>query len=278
MFHGGGASGCCEDEMEAERAAYQEHLRRQKKEKAAQNKAVHSDASVAMQAEHRKMQQQERERQAERVEAERRENAESTLLVGSSYGLPPELSSQILDRVGSVLTGNVGSNRRNSGGQLGQGYGDARFTRTFRYAGTQQVVVAHPTSPRTHAPTHLHPRTHAPTHPRTRAPTHPRTHVPTRAGVERDCRSQRVRAFVCGAGWTSPAGVTASGTPTGADRGGARAPREAAAGRGGLRAAGRQVRCARAPPLPREPPLHTARLRKTARARPSPHLHSLAGM
>ena len=252
MFHGGGASGCCEDEMEAERAAYQEHLRRQKKEKAAQNKAVHSDASVAMQAEHRKMQQQERERQAERVEAERRENAESTLLVGSSYGLPPELSSQILDRVGSVLTGNVGSNRRNSGGQLGQGYGDARFTRTFRYAGTQQVVVAHPTSPRTHAP--------------------------TRAGVERDCRSQRVRAFVCGAGWTSPAGVTASGTPTGADRGGARAPREAAAGRGGLRAAGRQVRCARAPPLPREPPLHTARLRKTARARPSPHLHSLAGM
>ena len=167
MFHGGGASGCCEDEMEAERAAYQEHLRRQKKEKAAQNKAVHSDASVAMQAEHRKMQQQERERQAERVEAERRENAESTLLVGSSYGLPPELPSQILDRVGSVLTGNVGSNRRNSGGQLGQGYGDARFTRTFRYAGTQQVVVAHPTSPRTHAPTHLHPRTHAPTHPRT---------------------------------------------------------------------------------------------------------------
>ena len=89
--------------MEAERAAYQEHLRRQKKEKAAENEAVHSDASVAMQAEHRKMQQQERERQAERVEAERRENAESTLLVGSSYGLPPELSSQILDRVGSVL-------------------------------------------------------------------------------------------------------------------------------------------------------------------------------
>ena len=176
MFHGGGASGCCEDAMEAERAAYQEHLRRQKKEKAAENEAVHSDASVAMQAEHRKMQQQERERQAERVEAERRENAESTLLVGSSYGLPPELSSQILDRVGSVLTGNVGSNRRNSGGQLGQGYGDARFTRTFRYAGTQQVVVAHPTSPR--------------------------THTPTRAGVERDCRSQRARAFVCGAGWT----------------------------------------------------------------------------
>ena len=43
--------------------------------------------------------------------------------------------------MGSVLDGNLGAARRNSGGSLGHGGGDPRFTRTFRYSGTQQGLT-----------------------------------------------------------------------------------------------------------------------------------------
>ena len=48
---------------------------------------------------------------------------------------------EILSRVGSVLDGDVGTARRNSIGSLGQGSGDPRSTRTFRYSGTQQGLT-----------------------------------------------------------------------------------------------------------------------------------------
>ena len=50
-------------------------------------------------------------------------------------------SQEILSRVGSVLDGDVGAARRNSVGSLGQGGGDPRSTRTFRYSGTQQGLT-----------------------------------------------------------------------------------------------------------------------------------------
>jgi len=50
-------------------------------------------------------------------------------------------SQEILSRVGSVLDGDVGAARRNSVGSLGQGGGDPRSTRTFRYSGTQRGLT-----------------------------------------------------------------------------------------------------------------------------------------
>ena len=90
LFHGGGSSGYCEDEMEKEKAAYAEHLRRRKKEAVAEGE--HKDASAAMVNEHRNMRENERQAGAARVEAERQENKESASLVGKQFGLPPELS------------------------------------------------------------------------------------------------------------------------------------------------------------------------------------------
>lgn len=90
LFHGGGSSGYCEDEMEKEMAAYAEHLRRRKTE--AEAKGEFSDASAAMADEHRNMRERERHAGLARVEAERQENQESTSLVGQQFGLPPELS------------------------------------------------------------------------------------------------------------------------------------------------------------------------------------------
>tara|TARA_B100000768_G_scaffold53362_1_gene51850 strand:+ start:394 stop:792 length:399 start_codon:yes stop_codon:yes gene_type:complete len=91
LFHGGGSSGYCEDEMEKEMAAYAEHLRRRKKTEA-EAKGEHTDASAAMADEHRNMRERERQAGLARVEAERQDNQESTSLVGQSFGLPPELS------------------------------------------------------------------------------------------------------------------------------------------------------------------------------------------
>ena len=162
LFHGGGSSGYCEDEMEKEMAAYAEHLRRRKTE--AEAKGEHTDASAAMADEHRNMRERERQAGLASVEAERQENQQSTSLVGQQFGLPPELSKatrptpalstqssaltppvcpsqEILSRVGSVLDGDVGAARRNSVGSLGQGGGDPRSTRTFRYSGTQQGLT-----------------------------------------------------------------------------------------------------------------------------------------
>ena len=90
LFHGGGSSGYCEDEMEKEMAAYAEHLRRRKTE--AKVEGEHADDSAAMAAEHRSMRERERQAGLARVEAERKENQESTSLVGQQFGLPPELS------------------------------------------------------------------------------------------------------------------------------------------------------------------------------------------
>ena len=90
LFHGGGSSGYCEDEMEKEMAAYAEHLRRRKTE--AKVDGEHADDSAAMAAEHRSMRERERQAGLARVEAERKENQESTSLVGQQFGLPPELS------------------------------------------------------------------------------------------------------------------------------------------------------------------------------------------
>ena len=90
LFHGGGSSGYCEDEMEKEMAAYAEHLRRRKTE--AKEEGEHADDSAAMAAEHRSMRERERQAGLARVEAERKENQESTSLVGQQFGLPPELS------------------------------------------------------------------------------------------------------------------------------------------------------------------------------------------
>lgn len=90
LFHGGGSSGYCEDEMEKEMAAYAEHLRRRRRE--AKVEGEHADDSAAMAAEHRSMRERERQAGLARVEAERKENQESTSLVGQQFGLPPELS------------------------------------------------------------------------------------------------------------------------------------------------------------------------------------------
>ena len=90
LIHGGGSSGYCEDEMEKEKAAYAEHLRRRKKEVEA--KGEHTDASAAMVDEHRKMREKERQAQLARIEVERQENEQSTSLVGRQFDLPPELS------------------------------------------------------------------------------------------------------------------------------------------------------------------------------------------
>ena len=90
LFHGGGSSGYCEDEMEKEMAAYAEHLRRRKTE--AKVEGEHADDSAAMAAEHRSMRERERQAGLARAEAERKENQESTSLVGQQFGLPPELS------------------------------------------------------------------------------------------------------------------------------------------------------------------------------------------
>ena len=90
LFHGGGSSGYCEDEMEKEMAAYAEHLRRRKTE--AKVEGEHADDSAAMAAEHRSMRERERQAGLARVEAERKDNQESTSLVGQQFGLPPELS------------------------------------------------------------------------------------------------------------------------------------------------------------------------------------------
>lgn len=173
LFHGGGSSGYCEDEMEKEMAAYAEYLRRRKTE--AKVEGEHADDSAAMAAEHRSMRERERQAGLARVEAERKENQESTSLVGQQFGLPPELSEathpcpqpkpkatqpcpqpmttashqhlcggppqEILNRVGSVLGGDLGAARRNSAGSLGQGGGDPRSTRTFHYSGTQQGLT-----------------------------------------------------------------------------------------------------------------------------------------
>ena len=90
LFHGGGSSGYCEDEMEKEMAAYAEHLRHRRRE--AKVEGEHADDSAAMAAEHRSMRERERQAGLARVEAERKENQESTSLVGQQFGLPPELS------------------------------------------------------------------------------------------------------------------------------------------------------------------------------------------
>ena len=112
MYHGD-----CEADAdaEAEAAAYAEHLRRSKKAAAA---PVYSDPSAAMAAEHEKIRGREQARRAELVERERQENELSTSLVAGQYRLPPDVSGEILQRVG-----------------------EPSGTRTFHFASTHQAIT-----------------------------------------------------------------------------------------------------------------------------------------
>lgn len=114
MFHGG-ASCDAEAEAEAEALAYAEHLRRSKK---TAEPPVFSDPSAAMAAEHQKIREREQARRAALVEHERQENQLSTSLVAGQYRLPPDVSDEILQRVG-----------------------EPSGTRTFNYASTHQSIT-----------------------------------------------------------------------------------------------------------------------------------------
>jgi hypothetical protein len=92
-FHGGS----CEDEQEADEAAFAEYQRRMR---ATPTEPVHKNASAVMAAEHRAMRERERVRQQEKLQREQRENERSASLLGREFGLPAEVTHGILGHVG----------------------------------------------------------------------------------------------------------------------------------------------------------------------------------
>ena len=90
--------GNCEEEDDEEAAAFAEYQKRMGQNHAQQ--AVHKNSAAAMSAEHNKMREQERRRREEQLTKERQENSQSACMIGRQYGLPTEVSSEILTRVG----------------------------------------------------------------------------------------------------------------------------------------------------------------------------------
>ena len=90
-FHGG-TGDCCEDEDEAEAAAFAEYQRRF----GCGAPAIHKDAAAVMAAEREAQRAREQKRHTERVEREQRENVTSARLIGNKYGLPGEVADGVI--------------------------------------------------------------------------------------------------------------------------------------------------------------------------------------
>jgi len=105
LVHGGG--GCEHDEDEEEAAKFAEFQRRKRAAAAQAGKVAtpqgkHSDASAAMAAEHSKLREQEQQRRTHRIEQRKKEDAEGVQLLGQHFGLPGDVSNDILSAVGDL--------------------------------------------------------------------------------------------------------------------------------------------------------------------------------